>query len=742
MENRIFTAAGPTYYEVKDHLFDQYAFPAYDDGTGLSREALEEGFEKLLTEYDSLPPVTRKAKLFGYILENARIDVDPTDWFADHFDHADHILYRLHERRRREQGENVIPEEAGILRKAYKTGAFFAELDLGHISPGWRFLLEKGIPGIMAEAREKLAVCEDEVSRVYYEAVLEVYTSALRYMERLETQAKRMGAEHPECADRMDKLSACLHALRGRAPETLYEALELAYIFHQLIEFEGEYVRSMGSFEWNFGRFYEADLAAGRITQEDARELIRFFWMKFYAWTRGSGNGKNFYFGGMRDEETVNIGPLSYLALELFYELNQTDPKLSIKLGEKTPEPFRRLIAKCLRDGRTNMVLVNDDETIRAVRARGVEEKDSYEYLLIGCYEPAIEGKEAACNMCVKFNLVKPVELALWNGVDPMTGDRIGVETGNCEEFTDFEQFYAAFEAQLAHQLSLVQHAIRGYEKRWDVINPSPFLSATFPPCLEKGRDIGQAGPKYNNTGSMGGGLANAADSLTAIRQVVFEEKRMTFAQLREMLKNDFAGFERERLYLANRVPKWGNNDARADEMAKRVAESYTSRVNGQTNGRGGIFTASMFTLDHCFGLGHRTGATPDGRAQGHYIAKGIGAMTGMDKAGVTAQISSVAKLDFGHIPNGSVLDLYLHPSAVDGEKGIETLLQLVDAYFTQGGYGVQFNILNADDLRKAQKNPEEYRTLQVRVCGWNVYFVTLNEEQQNHFIETTMQLV
>ena len=240
----------------------------------------------------------------------------------------------------------------------------------------------------------------------------------------------------------------------------------------------------------------------------------------------------------------------------------------------------------------------------------------------------------------------------------------------------------------------------------------------------------------------MGGGLANAADSLTAIQQVVFEEKRLTLTELRDMLRQDFRGSERERLYLLNRVPKWGNNDAAADDMAKRVAHSYTSRVNGQPNGRGGIFTASMFTLDHCFRLGHRTGALPDGRAEGHYIAKGIGAMTGMDRSGVTAQIESVSKLDFSEIPNGSVLDLYLHPSAVDGEKGIPTLLQLIDTFFRRGGYGVQFNILNADDLRRAQRYPEEYRTLQVRVCGWNVYFVTLNEEQQNHFIETAMQLV
>lgn len=242
-------------------------------------------------------------------------------------------------------------------------------------------------------------------------------------------------------------------------------------------------MRSMGSFEMNFGPFYEADLAAGRITEEDARELISYFWMKFYANTRGSGNGKSFYFGGMKDAEHDQVGPLSYLALQLFYDLNQTDPKLSIKINAQTPMAFKRLVAKCLRDGRTNMVIINDVLTLETLVQRGVDPKDAYDYLLIGCYEPAIEGQEIACNMCIKFNIVKALELAMYNGVDPLTGERIGPETG--DNFADFESFYEAFEAQMTCQLRAVQGAICGYEKHWDQINPSPLLSATFPVCLE-----------------------------------------------------------------------------------------------------------------------------------------------------------------------------------------------------------------------------------------------------------------
>lgn len=752
MNDRIFTVLGPRFEEVKDHLFTQYAVPVFDDTTGLSRDDLEAGFNKVLEEGKDEPRIALKAKLFRYVLENARIDVDPVDWFADHFDNADKILYRQLEKWRKEEAEGAAKNAADNIATGLRTGAFYGELDLGHISPGWRFLLKEGVPGIIRTVKEKkeavetaaaqAGVAADPEAILFYESVLNVYDAMLLYMSRLEAQTRREMAAHPEAADRMEKLAACLNALQNRAPETFYEALQLSFLFHQLIEFEGEWVRSMGSFELNFGPFYEADLAAGRITEEDARELISFYWMKYFANTRGSGNGKNFYFGGLTDEENNAIGPLTYLALQLFYDLNQTDPKLSIKINKKTPEKFKRFIAKCLQNGRTNMVIVNDDETLEAVRKRGVSVEDSYEYLLIGCYEPAIEGKEVACNMCIKFNLVKPVELVMFNGTDPMTGEKIGIDTGNSEEFTTFDEFYAAYEAQLLHQLGLIQQAIRDFEMRWPVINPSPFISGTFVPAIEKGRDISNRGAKINNTGSMGAGLANATDSLLAIKKTVFDDKRYTMAQLKEMLLANFEGYGRDRLYLLNRVAKWGNNDAEADAIAKRVAETYTSHVNGVPNGRGGQYTASMFTLDHSFRLGHTTGATPDGREAHHYLAKGIGAMTGMDKAGVTAQIESVSKLDFTNIPNGSVLDIYLHPSAVDGEKGIDTLMQLIDTYFNQGGYGIQFNILNAEDLKKAQKHPEEYRTLQVRLCGWNVYFVTLNEEQQNHFIETTMQVV
>jgi len=236
----------------------------------------------------------------------------------------------------------------------------------------------------------------------------------------------------------------------------------------------------------------------------------------------------------------------------------------------------------------------------------------------------------------------------------------------------------------------------------------------------------------------MGGCLANAADSLVAVKRLVYDENRLTMPELVRVLNDDWKGLERLRLYAQNRLPKWGNNNDEADGVAKGITDFYTSYINGMPNNRGGIFVASMFSLDNNIRWGRKLGALPDGRRAGTYLSKNIGAMTAMDRAGVTAHIESVTKLDFTDIPNGSSLDIYLHPSAVSGEQGIESIVSLVKTFFTRGGFGIQFNIFDVNTLREAQRDPRKYATLQVRVCGWNVYFITLGAEAQEQFINST----
>jgi len=745
MENKLFTVGPPSFYECRDRLLDQYIDPVYDDSSGLSTEEIDRRANFIINT-GNISRMGKKAALLELILTHAKIGVDPFDWFADHFEGRG-LLRDLQDKWRLYVSESALSNEAQTLWQASAAGAFDAELDLGHISPGWRYLLSNGVEGLkdnIINARDELYIKNGGSLTVeqedFYNAAETVLNAFTCFILRLAEQAEKAAIKYPEHAVRMSKLSGCLQALSIKAPSTFYEALQLTYLFHQLLEYEGEYVRSMGSFDRNFYRYYEADIKGGRITEDDAAELIRYFWMKFFAKTRGKDNGKNFYFGGREAPGVEAANDLTRLALDVFYELEQTDPKLSVKVHEDSPEEYIRQAARCIRDGRTSMVLINDDVAVRAVEKYGKSKEDAYDYLLIGCYEPAIEGREIACNMSIKINLAKPVELVLYNGCDPISGDFIGIDTGDPNSFESFYDFFCAYQEQLRYQVGLAISSIKAYEPYWPEINPSPLLSSTFVDCVRSGADISGGGAKYNNTGCMGGCLANAVDSLMSVKRLVFEEKRLSMQELAQLLGDNWSGYEKLRAYVMNRIPKWGNNNSEADDIAKSVVDFYTSIVNGIRNNRGGIFVASVFSLDNNIRWGKKIGALPDGRLAGAYLSKNIGAMTAMDKAGVTAHIASVTKLDFTEIPNGSSLDINLHPSALKGEQGLDSLVGLIKTFFARGGFGIQFNVFDVETLKEAQKDPLKYATLQVRVCGWNVYFTTLSAEAQEQFINTEAQ--
>jgi len=511
--------------------------------------------------------------------------------------------------------------------------------------------------------------------------------------------------------------------------------LQFAWLMHELIEMEGENVRSMGHFDRTMYPYYQVDIASGRLTQDQAKELIKFFWMKWYARTRGKENGKNFVFGGQDRDGTPIANDLTFLALEAYEELNSPDPKLSVRFLPNTPDSLYLRVADLIRRGHNSFVLMNDPIAVDAIVKRGKMLEDARLYLPIGCYEPAVEGKEVGCTMNIIINLTKGVELALHDGQDPLSGIQTGPHTGDARQMSDFQDFFDAYLLQMDSIMTGATENTKAHERQWPLINPSPLLAGTIDDCLSQGKDVGEGGAHYNSVGCVGLGLANACDSLLAIKQVVFDEKRLTMAELLELLRQDFDGAESMRLYLVNRVSKWGNNDPEADALAGRIVDHYSSTIHSFVNGRGGPFQAALFSLDHRLEFGAATGATPDGRNARTSLSAGVGAMTGQDKNGVTSLIGSVTKLDFTQTPNGSVLDIMLHPTAIQGEEGLAVFVALIKTFFAQGGYAVQFNVVSSDTLRDAQRHPERYANLQIRVTGWSVYFTSLSKEEQDHFI-------
>ncbi|MBT7301883.1 MAG: hypothetical protein HN849_20325, partial [Victivallales bacterium] len=488
--------------------------------------------------------------------------------------------------------------------------------------------------------------------------------------------------------------------------------------------------------------YYQADIEAGRLTREQAKELIKFFWIKWYSRTRGVQNGKNFLFGGQHADGSDVTNELTYVALEAYEELNAPDPKLSVRFFPGTPDRLYDRVPDLIRKGHNSFVLMNDVPAVEGVVRQGKSLADARTFLPIGCYEPAVDGKEAGCTMNIIVNLAKPIELALHDGIDPRSGQRVGPATGLPESFVNFEAFYAAYARQLDHIVERAVACTAVHEAQWPQINPSPLIAGTIDDCLARGKDIGEGGAHYNSVGCVGVGLANAADSLLSVKQVVFADHGMSLPEFVAMLDTDYAGREAERQLILKQVPKWGNGHPEADGLAKRVSETYCGRVNALVNGRGGPVQAALFSLNHRIHFGRDTGALPDGRRAGESLSPGVGPMPGMDRKGVTALLKSAGGLDYVATPNGAVLDVTLHPSAVRGREGLQAMVGLIKTFFSMGGYALQFNVCDAETLRAAQQEPEKYAGLQIRVTGWSAHFVTLPKDQQDHFIALTTHRV
>ena len=739
---------GGAFESIREHLFNQFQDVPFNPETGLSLEELKQEVEAYLQTHPDQPKVLQKANVYRIVVTQGQIYLDALDWFADKLNHGN-LVRKVRDEWYHQARVGAIKKEASWFDKVHKVGLIRGGLDMGHISPGWENMFSGGLTGLIEQAqqeRERLGPKATDEQLAFYEAVEIVYRATITLAERFSELAQKMILHFPEHEVRLRAIADVCKRVPAYAPETFYEALQFAWLMHEMIEMEGELVRSMGHFDRVLYPYYCADIDSGRLTREQAKELIKFFWFKYHSRTRGSGNGKNFVFAGQYADGSDVTNELTYLALEAYEELNTPDPKLSVRFFPETPDELYRRVADLIRRGYNSFVLMNDIPAVEAQVKRGKTWEDARIYLPIGCYEPAVDGKEAGCTMNVEINLAKVLELTLHDGADPFSrqavhevtaerSEQISIHTGDPREFANFEQMFDAYTKQMDFLLTRTVEYVGAHERQWPQINPSPLIAGTIDDCLARGKDIGQGGAHYNGVGCVGIGLANACDSLLSIKQAVFDEKRFTMEEILRAIRCDFEGYEPMRQYLLNKIPKWGNNDPDADAMAKRIADYYCNKVHTFTNARGGPVQAALFTLTTQWTMGKITGALPDGRKAGTSLAPGVGATPGRDMNGATGLIGSVAKLDFTETPNGSVLDVMLHPTAVKGDDGLDAFVTLIKTFFAQGGYALQFNVYDVETLRDAQRHPERHASLQIRVTGWSVYFTTLSKFEQDQFI-------
>lgn len=728
--------------ENRAAIEEQYRADLWIPESGLTPEALEQEFfmEKDRLEAEGTPRPLVKARLFALVLDRAQLAVVPQDFFQDHLRHG-----FLVQKARAQWVDEVMRGPLAAQwqeRERYNAlGVATANYDFGHTVPDWNDVLRLGLPGLLArvQAAHRRRLDEGALTEeqdVFYRSCEIVYEAALRYVGRLAAECRHAAQADAKNGDRLAFCARALDHLRQGAPKTLHEGLQLAYLFHILQEeVEGERLRSLGGLDRLYRSLYEDDLRAGRFTRDQEGEFFQDFFQKFHALTGDHFFGEPMYLGGTRSDGSCAVCDLTELILERYDRLSLANPKFHIRISRDTPAWFIARVCDCVRRGNSSFVFLSDECAIPMMQKVGATLQEARDYVPIGCYEPGILGREVACTGCGGINLPKALELALHDGIDPLSGERMGPRTGDPSSFATFRDLLQAVGTQLTALADRTARLISSFERHYMEMNPSPLFSGTLAECVQQGKDAYAGGAKYNHSSLGLYSNGTLADSLAAIDKLVYKSGELTLPALTGILDRNWEGNEALRLRMLRDEDKWGNDRDLPDSLCVLLCDRLARHVNSLKNGRGGRFKASLFTIDSNYFYGEHTGATPDGRRAGEPLSRNLGAVSGMDKSGVTALMRSCAKLDLTEYPNGSVLDLMLHPTAVSGEEGLRAFAALITAFEAMGGFAIHSNVFDARVLRAAQREPEKYKNLQVRVCGWNVYFVNLSRREQDEFI-------
>ena len=420
------------------------------------------------------------------------------------------------------------------------------------------------------------------------------------------------------------------------------------------------------------------------------------------------------------------------MIVEVYDELEIHSPKIHVRISDKTPEDFIKRVLECIRRGHSSFLMMNDKVAAEGLMRVGIKEEDARNYVPVGCYENAAWGVEMPCTGNCAIAMPKALEYVITGGKDLKTGTLMTFD-GGCPQ--SYEEFKDAIKAQLKAIRDRDVAFINAIEKRYPEINPDLFVSGLCEYAVKSGRDVFSGNAKYNNSAVNYMGLATLVDSVAAVKRIVFDEKKVTLAEFFEILKNNWKGNEKLREYAKSLPEKYGNNEPLTDDIMREFTDYVADITNNKPNGRGGVYKSGCYSIDRCFTYGKGIMATPDGRFAWEQLSKNLCATNTMDRKGITGVLTSAAKIDHGAFANGTVLDYVLHPSAVTGEDGLCAMYGLVKTYFSLGGLAMHGNVFNSVTLRDAQANPEKYKNLQVRLCGWNVYFINLSKEEQDSFI-------
>jgi trans-4-hydroxy-L-proline dehydratase len=574
----------------------------------------------------------------------------------------------------------------------------------------------------------------------------------IRFAERHAARARELAEAAQDAGRRAELLriaEVCSH-VPAHAPRDFWEALQYYWFVHLGVttELNTWDAYCPGHLDRHLQPFYDRGLADGTLTRDAAEELLQCFWVKFNnqpappkvgVTAAESGTYTDFAqinVGGIHADGSDAVGEVSYLMLDVIEEMRLLQPSSSVQVSKKNPDRFVRRAARIIRTGFGQPSVFNADTIVQELVRMGKTLADARDGGSSGCVEVGAFGKENY-NLTGYFNLPKILELTLHNGVDPRTGRQIGLATGDPAEFKTFAELFAAYDRQMRHFIDIKVRGNHVIERLYAAHMPAPLLSLLTDDCIARGLDYHDGGARYNTTYIQGVGLGTITDALTAIKYHVYDHQNLSMDQLLAALDVDFDGQERTRQMLLNKTPRFGNDDDYADGVMTDVFEIYYQAIDGRPNTKGGTYHINLLpTTCHVY-FGSVLGATPDGRHAGVPVSEGISPVQGADRCGPTAVIKSAAKMDHART-GGTLLNQKFVPQVLKDDEGIDKLVGLIRTYFKLDGHHIQFNVVDAATLRRAQQHPEDYRDLIVRVAGYSDYFCDLTPALQEEIIART----
>jgi len=762
----------------------------------LERAALlTEFYKKGEAERVSIP--VARALAFKYILENKEICINPGELIVgergpapkaaptypeicthtlndfDILNSREKISFKATEEDRRIQKEIVIP---------FWSGRSIRDRIFKEVDPEWKAAYKAGI---FTEFQEQRApghtVLDDKIYRKgfinfkddivrsiknldwfndpdAYEKKEELKAIAIaadaillfarRHAEKLHQLAQ--DETDPNRKAELEQMSRICERVPAYAPETFWEALQHYWFVHLGVITELNTWDSFnpGCLDQHLLPFYRRDLENGTLTEEKARELLQAFWIKFNNQPAPPKVGvtaqeSNTYtdfclinLGGVKETGADAANELTFLILDVIEEMHLLQPGSMVQISKKSPDRLLREALKIIKTGYGQPSLFNAEAIIQEMIRQGKSIADARNGGASGCVETGAFGKESYI-LTGYFNLPKVLEITLHNGVDPRSGEQISIETGNPGEFKSFEELLDAYKKQLKYFVDVKIKGNRIIERLWAKYLPAPFLSILIDDCIQKGRDYNDGGARYNTSYIQGVGLGTITDSLTAIKYHLYDKRSFTSSELLAALKSNFMSAEPLRKILLNETPKYGNDDDYADDIFRQIFELYFEAVDGRPDTRGGHYRINLLSTTCHVYFGSVLGATPDGRKAGEPVSEGMSPVQGADRLGPTAVLKSASKIDH-LLTGGTLLNQKFSPQMLADEDGIVKLADLIRAYFKMDGHHIQFNVVSAETLRKAQLEPDRYRDLIVRVAGYSDYFVDLGVDLQNEIIKRT----